>query len=392
MEFRVLGPLEVWEDGRPLAITGEKLRAVLAILLLNANRVVATDRLIQLIWGDGPPDTASNALQVYVSQARKRLEPATSRGGSYHRLVSRPPGYLLRVEADELDLNRFDQLVDEGRRLIAADPDRATRKLRQALELWRGPALEDVGDSPFAVGERARLNEKRLRALEERIDADLASGRHWDLVGELQGLVSEQPLRERLCGQLMLALYRSGRQAEASDLYYKTRQHLVNELGMEPSTALQTLLRDILVRAPGVNWVGPEHEAKGANAAALTACPTLRFDSLEIPITLPKSLVGRTSRDKSVRPDVDLSSVDPHRTVSRRHAELLYHDDCLHLRDLGSVNGTTINGHRLEPNESRQLSSGDRLTFGRTSAIYVVTEGFLWRDWLDSTVVEEVQA
>ncbi|HVS05295.1 MAG TPA: BTAD domain-containing putative transcriptional regulator [Candidatus Dormibacteraeota bacterium] len=364
---------------------------MLAILLLNANKVIASERLIKLIWGEDPPDTASNVLQVYVSQLRKLVEPLT-RTAPYRRLVSQAPGYVLRVDADQLDLDRFDLLVQQGQQTIARDPEVAARKLRQALELWRGPAFEDVGDSPFAVAERARFNEKRMAALESRVDAELALGRHRDLVGELQALVAEHPLRERLCGQLMLAFYRSGRQAEASNVYYGTRRRLIDELGMEPSVALQGLLKDILTQAPRAGWVTSEPGAAGTASTVVGPCPVLKFSTIEIPITLPKCLLGRRSRDGGGRPDVDLSGLDPQRSVSRRHAELIYRDDTIHVQDLGSANGTTVNGRRLAPNESCSLRSGDSLTFGSTSAVFSLPDGFVWRDWLEATIIQEVQA
>jgi predicted ATPase/DNA-binding SARP family transcriptional activator len=247
MEFRILGPLEVWDGGRHLPVGGAKQRALLGILLTQANQVVSTDRLIDLIWPGDPPDTAAHSLQVYVSGLRKVLEPGRLAGEPSAVLVSQAPGYLIRLSGDELDLNRFGRLVEEARKSRSeGDPELAGTKLREALCLWRGPPLADFAGQSFAVSETARLTEVRLRAVEDRIDADLAVGRHADLVGELEALVAEQPLRERLRGQLMLALYRSGRQAEASAVYQQTRELLVDELGMEPGGDLQLLLKQIL--------------------------------------------------------------------------------------------------------------------------------------------------
>ncbi|HEV2035962.1 MAG TPA: BTAD domain-containing putative transcriptional regulator [Candidatus Dormibacteraeota bacterium] len=251
MEFRILGPLEVWEGGRSLPLGGAKQRALLAILLTQANQVVAADRLVDLIWPDGPPDTADHSLQVYVSQLRKVLEPEHKVGTPYTVLISQPPGYLVRITADDLDVGRFQRLMDEARQLLAdRTPNVASTKFREALGLWRGPALADFASHAFALSEIGRLTEMRLCAIEDRIEADLALGRHTELAGELEGLVAKHPLRERLRGQMMLALYRSGRQAEASAVYQETRKLLVDQLGMEPGNDLQRLLKRILNQDP----------------------------------------------------------------------------------------------------------------------------------------------
>jgi len=251
MEFRILGPLEVWDRGRRLPLGGAKQRALLAILLTQANQVVAADRLVDLIWPDGPPETADHSLQVYVSQLRKVLEPEHKIGTPYEVLISQPPGYLVRTTADDLDLVRFQGLVDDARQLMEEGaPDVASTKFREALGLWRGPALADFASNSFALSEISRLTEMRLCAIEDRIEADLTLGRHSELAGELEALVAKHPLRERLRGQMMLALYRSGRQAEASAAYQQTREFLVEQLGMEPGVDLQQLLKRILNQDP----------------------------------------------------------------------------------------------------------------------------------------------
>jgi DNA-binding SARP family transcriptional activator len=255
MKFGILGQLEVTADGDTLNVRGAKQSALLAVLLLNANRVVSSDRLIDALWDEGPPDTARKALQVYVSQLRKLLGRAT--------VVTRPPGYLLQVAQGGLDLDRFEGLVREAR---GAEPETAAAKLQEALSLWRGPPLADFAYDRFARPEIARLEELRLVALEERIEADLALGRDAELVGELEALGAEHPLRERLRGQLMLALYRSGRQAEALEVYQDTRRALVEELGIEPTRAVHDLERAILVQDPALD-VRPRAEP-GAELAA----------------------------------------------------------------------------------------------------------------------------
>ena len=241
LEFRILGPVEVTDDGAPLQLGGQKQRALLALLLLNPNRVVSTDRIMDALWGEQVPRTAATSLQNFVSQLRKLLGSDV--------LVTKPPGYQLRVAADQLDLEKFVHLVEESRGEPAAE---RTTTLRRALALWRGPPLADLGFEAFAQSEIARLEELRLAALEDRVEAELESGRHSDLIGELEAFADENPLRERLRSQLMLALYRSGRQAEALQIYHDTRRVLVDELGIEPSPTLQQLHGAILRQDPGL--------------------------------------------------------------------------------------------------------------------------------------------
>jgi DNA-binding SARP family transcriptional activator len=240
MEFRILGPLEVYEPGRAVPLGGAKQRALLAVLLLNANHVVSVDRLIDELWGEQPPATAAHTIQVYVSQLRKLL-------AADDVLVTRSPGYMLRVEPDQLDLHRFEARLEEGRAALGqGEAEAAAGLLREALALWRGDALADFSFEPFAQAAISRLEELRLAAVEDRIDADLALGRHADVVGELATLIRAHPLRERPRAQSMLALYRAGRQAEALQAYQEARRVLVDELGIEPSPALQELEKAIL--------------------------------------------------------------------------------------------------------------------------------------------------
>ncbi|MGH3040481.1 MAG: BTAD domain-containing putative transcriptional regulator [Gaiellaceae bacterium] len=255
MDFRLLGGLEVWDGEQQLPLGGGKQRAVLALLLLHANEVLATDRLIDELWGESPPETARTALQVYVVRLRKAL--------GADRIRTHEPGYVLELAPDQLDVTRFERLVQEARELRAAGEDaRAAQVLSEALALWRGPPLADFTYQPFARTEIARLEELRLTALEERIDADLALGHRSDLVGELEALVAEHPYRERLRGQLMLALYRAGRQADALALYQETRRLLVDELGIEPGPALQRLESAILRQEPALETVLEEPAAE----------------------------------------------------------------------------------------------------------------------------------
>ncbi len=222
MEFAILGPVEVRLDGSELALGGPKQRALLAVLLLAGNEVVSRDRLVEALWGDRAPPTAQRSLDSYLSRLRRLLGP--------ERLVRRAPGYALRVEPEELDLDRFERLVGAGRDAAAAgDPARAARALGDALGLWRGPALADLLYEPFAARESQRLEEQRLGALEDRHEAQLALGCGPELVGELEAAVREHPLRERSLGQLMLALYRTGRHADALGAYRDARHRLASE-------------------------------------------------------------------------------------------------------------------------------------------------------------------
>ncbi len=259
MDFRILGPLEVEDGGRTIPIAGDRQRVLLAILLIHANEPVSADELIDELWGEHPPVSPRKGLQVQVSRLRKAL------GEGSARLVTHPNGYQLHVESGELDLDRCEHLAHKGREALASgDQRRAAGHLREALAIWRGPALADLGFESFAQGEIARLEELRLAVLEDRIDADLACGRHAELVGELEALVAEHPLGERLRRQLVLALYRGGRQAEALEAYRAARQMLSEELGLEPTPALRELEQAILthdadlaapVAAPSVSRV-----------------------------------------------------------------------------------------------------------------------------------------
>ena len=261
IQFSILGPLEARIGGRVVPLGGTKQRAVLAILLLHANEVVSTDRLLDGLWGESPPETASTALHGYVSQLRKRLEPTRDAGESGQLLATRSPGYVLQLEDEQLDLRRFERLLARARRELGERrPDQAGVTLAEALGLWRGSPLSDLAGQPFAAAEIRRLEELRLAAHEDRLDADLALGHHRELISELEALSREHPLRERLHGQLMLALYRSGRQADALQAYADTRRHLVEELGIEPGRDLQRLERAILLQDPSLDLVAPKDE------------------------------------------------------------------------------------------------------------------------------------
>ena len=268
MDFRILGPLEVTDQGRQLAITSGKQSALLAILLLHSNEVVPTDRLIEELWGEDAPATAAKSLQVHVSRLRAALEVSGESGGD-GIVLTRAGGYVIRVAPGEVDRDRFEQLLQQ-----ASDAhrdgaqQRALELLGEAFALWRGPPLADFAYEAFAQEEIARLEELRLAATELRVDAELASGQHARLIGELETLVKRHPFRERLRAQLILALYRSGRQTESLQAYQDARRTLVDEVGVEPGEELRALQRAILAQDPALDLPLPATAAPEAGAPA----------------------------------------------------------------------------------------------------------------------------
>jgi YVTN family beta-propeller protein len=272
IEFGILGPLEVSRAGRSVSLGGPRQRAVLALLLLEADRVVSMDRLAEEVWAGHPPDGWATTLQTYVFHLRRALEPERPRGGAAAVLVTRDRGYLLRVDRAHVDSVVFEEGFTAGR--AALDAGRyaeAAQTLRRVLGLWRGPVLANLADYAFTRPEAARLQELRLAALEVRIEADLALGRHDTLTAELDGLVREHSLRERLHGQLMLALYRSGRQADALAAYRRARDLLAGELGIDPGEPLECLHAAVLAHDPALDWVGTAAPADGRPGAASAA-------------------------------------------------------------------------------------------------------------------------
>jgi DNA-binding SARP family transcriptional activator/tetratricopeptide (TPR) repeat protein len=299
MRFLILGPLEVRGEKGAVALGGIKLRAVLAVLLLHANKAVSAERLALALWGDQALGGATKTVHVHVSRLRKAL-------GDPDLIATTPAGYCLRVRPDELDAARFERLVQDGRRALAGgQAEHAATVLREALTLWRGPALAELAFEPFAHAEIARLEEQRLAALEARIEADLAAGRHAELVGELRRLVAVNATRERLAAQLMLALYRCGRQTDALEVYQDTRRVLVNEIGVEPGPGLRELQeailrQDVALQAGGDSPSPPTERAatvapvSGAAGGSRGAAGPLRLPlarALDAPMGTP--FVGR---------------------------------------------------------------------------------------------------
>ena len=270
----MLGPLEVIVDGRPVELPSGKVRLLLAALVVRANEVVSTDRLFEVLWGAEPPKTAANTLQTYVAHLRAALEPGRARREVGQVLVTREPGYLLAVEPNAIDATRFEHLAEQGRRELASSPATADSTLRAALALWRGEALTDFTFEPFAQAPISRLTELRLSTLENRIDADLALGEHRAVAGELAQLLEEHPLRERLAGQLMVALYRCGRQADALRVYRTVRETLIDQLGIEPNPTLVILEQAILEQRPDLEWTPTATEAVSYAAPDAGASPS----------------------------------------------------------------------------------------------------------------------
>lgn len=356
--IRVLGPLSVEHGGLPVRLGGHKQRAVLACLLTEPNRVLSVDRVAEAVWGDEPPDRAAGIVQVYVSNLRRALEPLKVTRGGRELIVTRRPGYLVEVDAGELDLLAFDALVSQARKAVAdgAAGD-AVDIYRQADALWRGPLLSDLADESFVRPIAARLEGVRVRALEERMELELGLGRHGDLVADLQGLVAGQPLNERLRELYMLALYRAGRQADALAAFREGRDALVDELGLEPGAALRTMEHRILVQDPSLDL-----PVEGAPIEG----PTVLHSSVQLPSAFVMVADRRVVLSRAVttigrRRDRDIVLVDV--DVSRAHAEIRAASDGFVVADSGSTNGTYVNGERVS---ERRLVDGDEIVVGRS--------------------------
>ena len=269
LTFSILGPLEVHRHEQPLTVTGTRWRPLLAALLLRPNQVVSDDRLLEDVWGEEPPPGAATTLRASMSRLRSSLEPARARGDSAV-LPRRGPGYVLVIAPEHVDCHRFEMWADDGARLLAAgDPAAAADRLAAALSLWRGPALVDVADRPFARPEASRLEERRLAALEDRIAAEMALGRHAELTSDLEALVAGHPLRERLRELQLLALYRCGRQVEALRAYQAARRVLNEEIGLDPGPALRRMEEAILRQDAELDWVAP----RPAGSASTSSMP-----------------------------------------------------------------------------------------------------------------------
>lgn len=316
MEYRILGPFDVLDEGTSVHLGGGRQRAFLALLLINANQVVSTDRIIDQLWGEEAPETVANVIQVYVSRLRKALEPDRPKGAESSVLMTRRPGYLLNVDPAQIDAHRFLDLSKRGRDAMADNAmGIASSLLTQAMELWHGDVLADLAFEDFARGEIERLSEARLVAIESFHEAQLALGQHESLVGDLESIVLEYPLREQLWAHLMVALYRSGRQAEALRAYRRAADILIEELGIDPSPLLQELEEQVLMQDPALD------------APAVSREP--------LPVSLAQSappLIGRASQVAAVDDGFELLergrsvlltiSGDPGMGVARMLAEI----------------------------------------------------------------------
>src|ERR1700722_19589924 len=328
VEYRILGPVTAIDEGRDVDLGGLRERVLLARLLLSANRVVPADTLAHDLWSGEPPQHSAATLRVYVSRLRRAL------GQAAQALITAPPGYQLRVGADELDASRFTSLVTSALSYAAAgDPQAAAAGLRTALGLWHGEALADMADLPFARAEVARLDEARLAATESRVEADLGCGRHAELAAELDGLVADHPLRERLSAQRMLALYRCGRQADALSAYEELREHLAGELGIDPSPQLQRLQLAVLRQDPDLDGAPPVAQVAAAGPAEHQAGPAQAPAAGEP----AAGLTGRPVLDAETWPGSRL----PAQTTSfiGREDELATIDELLSLSRLVTLTG-----------------------------------------------------
>ena len=277
MDFAILGPLRALDEGRDITPAGSKRRALLALLLVNINETLPTERLIDELWGEHPPETAARTLQVHVSRLRKTLGAGNGAAGV---IVTREHGYELTLDPERLDSHRFERLVAEGRNELASGhADRAVSAFEAALSLWRGAPLADFVSEQFAQGEIARLEDLRMAAIEDLNEAKLALGRHAELVGQLEALIGEYPYRERLRAQLMLTLYRCERQADALQAYQDARKTLVEDLGIEPGERLRDLERAILAQDPDLAVAAPETAEPGPRRLPLPPTRTLGRDS-----------------------------------------------------------------------------------------------------------------
>ena len=362
LAFGLLGPLSVTLQGAPVKLGGPKERLVLATLLLSSGRVVSSDRLIQVLWGDDPPNRASGTLQVHVSNLRRRL------AGGLPTVITQPPGYLLLASAAELDLLRFEELVALSReRMGNHELSHARDLLKEALELWRGPALADLESVEFVDSSRTFLSERRLAVEEDLVNLTLALGEPREALQRLSRCLEENPLRETLWEHRMLALYRLGRQGEALSAFRQCREMLMDELGIEPTPRLRALERSILRQDPELDLARSLDSAASLSAPDVTATFVADARSSGLLVRPDGSAVElETVVVLGRHPDCDVVLPDP--AVSRQHAEIRPALGGHLLSDLASSNGTLVGE---EPVMHRLLEDGDLIRVGSHTLRYV---------------------
>jgi DNA-binding SARP family transcriptional activator len=354
VEVDLLGPLELRVSGRAVPVPGPKQRALLAMLALHGRQVVSVGSLVDVVWGDPAPDRAEHTLQQHVSALRKLLDAAREPGVS-PVLITRSPGYMLLVDAGDVD--EFERSAAAGNDAAAAGrwPEALTA-FDAALARWKGSALADTRDSAKLNAAAVRLDEQRIATMEARFDARLECGQAREAVPEIERLAEEFPLRERLTGQLMLALYRSGRQADALAAYQSARDALIENLGIEPGVALRALEQSILRQEPELD-VGSGTAQREVHATFRVDSPAkvgrvVLPDGQSVLLATAVTVLGRD-------PAAEIHLVDSR--VSRRHAQIDNVGGRSVLRDLGSTNGTTVNG---EPADDHVLTDGDVVSLG----------------------------
>lgn len=361
VDLRVLGPLEVRVGGERLALGGRKQRVVLAMLVLEAGRVVSADRIVDAVWGDVAAERSTGTLHVYLSNLRRALEPAARALGVKDLIATERPGYVLHVDPELVDLTRFERAVRDARRAAEReDHGVASARFHEAMGLWGGTPLGDLADDEFAQGIVARLDGLRVSALEGLFAADLALGRHAEVLDRLPPAIAADPLNEHLRGIHMLALYRAGRQADALGAFRDAREVLVEELGIDPGPALRELEHRILAQDPtleiAVTRVAAEDDA--ASTVIRQDAPrraVLQIDGRPVELTRAVTTIGR-------RADRTVVLVDP--DVSRNHCEIRRTAFGLSIVDTGSTNGTWVNDELVA---ERTLVDGDSIRVGNTT-------------------------
>lgn len=361
LDVDVLGPLRVVVDGAAVDVPGLKQRGVLARLALEPDRGVAVGDIVFAVWGDDSGHRAEHTLQQHVSGLRKLLEPSRDRGAAPVVLLTEPPGYRLRVT--RLDAHEFEEAVAEGRALAAAgERAAAVTAFNRGLARWRGPALADLRENRWFDAVAAGHEERRLAALEDRNDVLLDAGRHAELIADVAALAETHPFRERFRGQLMLALYRAGRQADALAAYQQARTVLVDELGIEPSQQLRQLERAILEQSPtlfdGATDLDDLHATHKTGDEADTAWIQLPDGQL-VTLTEGTNLIGRA-------PEARVRLQDSR--VSRRHAAIEVAGGGHQLVDLGSANGTAVDGNPVV--SAHQLVDGEAISVGGVPLVF----------------------